>query len=297
MTDRPKFLVDFDGVWTELFEQAKAVDEARIIELAKISGWSEKEIASCMEEIFEVMRGEPLKYGWLSGDRITAYADEDPFLFHTAAVASISVVAKLGNSRLQRLTEVLKKAGHNDLTQLGSEIFVRASHGYLAESGHSLLPEACGVLKELTAIADVVFCTNFSSDAVAKTWTKHGFDFTTDKSLTLRGLAQKHYLSGPEKLLAFGGRQVAIDRGHYLSALLEEQPDVVVGDVFSLDLALPLSLRAKGDEFKELQCVLFLTPFTPEWSTTMCGKVDGLTGIRSLSRLVDLAKTLVGSGD
>jgi hypothetical protein len=64
-----------------------------------------------------------------------------------------------------------------------------------------------------------------------------------------------------------GGYRVATDRPHYEQILVDERPDVIVGDVFSLDLALPLELvRRNPAAFGSPRIVLRVRPYTPAWS-------------------------------
>jgi hypothetical protein len=173
-----------------------------------------------------------------------------------------------------------------------------ASHAYLDDHGHDLLPSATAVLAALLEVADVVFCTNFTPDAVARSWVPRGFSFSgpdATPGLSLRGEARKQVLTGdPKRTLPFGERPVAVDRSHYRAALEAEAPDVVVGDVFSLDLALPLTMRADGHPSCHPLCLLARTRFTPAWSLGMArgGNVPGLRMLETLDDLVPLVQEL-----
>ena len=231
---------------------------------------------------------------------LTAYADEDPFLRHNALVNGIAILAARGQPDCVSVRDALAARGHADLGALGSAIFLDASHAYLADHGHDLLPDAPAVLRALLAVADVVFCTNFTTDAVARSWAPRGFAFAgpdATPGLTLRGEAQKQTLTGdPARTVDFGGRPVAIDRAHYRAVLERERPDVVVGDVFSLDLALPLALAADGHAHCRPLCLLARTRFTPGWSLGLArgGTLPGLRPLDALGDLVPLVAGLAG---
>lgn len=292
---RPTFLVDFDGVWTDLSGQAAAVHEYRDSRLAQISGLDRSRIRGCMSEIRRVLERNPQQHGWRSLGRITAYSDEDPFLTHNSLVAGIELLAKQGYSNCAELYSILHEKGHSDTNALGSELFQEGCKLYLEASGHTLLPGARQALEDLLCVADVVFCTNFSTDAVVHTWGQYGMhpgETRWGGRLTIRGNARKQVLTeDPERTVEYSGRQVAVDRGYYLEALNEERPDVVVGDVFSLDLALPLYLKSTRDDFSGLACLLKRTPFTPGWSLSLCGDTNtpGLFMIESPTELKDIA--------
>lgn len=295
---RPRFLVDFDGVWTEVGGQAAAVDAARARRLAELSGLPPAQVAQCEAAAAAALHEEPLAHGWRLDGRLSAYADEDPFLRHNAMCSAIAILAGRGQPDCSALAGALAAAGHADLGALGSEIFLSASHDYLADHGHDLLPGAESVLRELLAVADVVFCTNFTTDAVARSWVPRGYAFDgpgATPGLALRGLARKQVLTGdPGRTVDFGGRPVAVDRAHYCAALEAESPDVVVGDVFSLDLALPLVMAADGHPTCRPRCLLAPTRFTPPWSRAMAesGRVPGLGLLAALDGLVPLAREL-----
>ncbi len=287
--DRPRILTDFDGVWTRLEGQAQAVGDARVSRLAGISGWDPDRIARCLERVAAAVAAHPLEHGWRNGGRITAYADEDPFLMNSALVNGVGLVAAGGDRECQALAARLEARGHGDLTRLGSEIFLEASRTFLERNGHEMVEGAAAILEALLQVADVVFCTNFAADAVARTWARHGVALDgTDPRVSLHGNARKQDLGGgaPEHR-TFGGRPVAVDRPFYRKVLLSEMPNIVVGDVFSLDLALPLALRETVPELRGLRCCLCRTPYTPGWALDLCGsgRVPGLAGIETAGDL------------
>lgn len=295
---RLRVLVDFDGVWTSVDGQAHAVDAARGRRLAELSGLPGGVVAQCEASVAEAIAADPLGHGWRLDGRITAYADEDPFLRHNALCTGIGILAERGHGACLALRQALAAGGHTDLGALGSAIFMEASHAYLDDHGHDLLPSAPGVLTSLLAIADVVFCTNFTSDAVARSWTPLGFSFAGAQAtpgLTLRGEARKQTLTAdPARTVLFGDRPVPVDRSFYRAAIEAEQPDIVVGDVFSLDLALPLTMTADGHPTCRPLCLLARTRFTPPWSLDLArdGRLPGLRLLESLADLVPLVEEI-----
>jgi hypothetical protein len=298
---RLKVLVDFDGVWTTVDGQAAAVDAARGVKLAEASGMPLADVLACCDAVSEAIAAEPLQHGWRLDGRITAYADEDPFLRHNATASGIGILADRGHAGCRALQQALAANGHTELSALGSTIFMDASHAYLADHGHDLLPTAPAVLRALLEVADVVFCTNFTPDAVARSWVPRGFSFTgpdATPGLALRGEARKQVLTNdPARPVPFGERPVAVDRSFYRAALEAEAPDVVVGDVFSLDLALPLTMRADGHPTCRPLCLLARTRFSPAWSLGMArgGAVPGLRMLETLDDLVPLVHDLAQS--
>jgi hypothetical protein len=73
--------------------------------------------------------------------------------------------------------------------------------------------------------------------------------------------------AGRVRSLDVGGRRVLVDRPRYRALIEEEQPDLVIGDVFSLDLALPLHLaRTEPATFGGIRLYLRTRDYTPDWS-------------------------------
>lgn len=294
---RPRILVDFDGVWTTVDGQAAAVDAARGRQLTGLSGLPPSHVAACEAAVAAALTDGPLEHGWRLDGRLTAYADEDPFLRHNALCCGIGILAGRGEPACRELRDALLARGHADLGALGSAIFLEASHDYLADHGHDLLPAAPDVLRALLALADVTFCTNFAPDAVAHSWEPRGFAFAGPQAtpgLHLRGAARKQVLTAdPPRQETFGARPVAVDRGHYREALAVERPDVVVGDVFSLDLALPLVMGREEPASCRPLCLLARTRFTPAWSLELA-RDGGLERLRLLPALADLVPLAAG---
>ena len=82
------------------------------------------------------------------------------------------------------------------------------------------------------------------------------------------------------------GRSIHVDRPKYRAVIEEEDPDLVVGDVFSLDLALPHVLRTQGQAFAPQMLVLRRHPHTPEWI------LDGNAG-GAIDRVIDRVDELL----
>lgn len=295
---RPCILVDFDGVWTELHGQARAVDEARLRLLQEGSGWSPPRVQQCLDEVANTVRAHPEQHGWRVNGQLAAFADEDPFLMHSALVMGLDHAARAGSTACSQLLRALAARGHANLEALGQEAFHQGCRQYLGAHGHQLRPGAVDALRELLSFANVVFCTNFAADAVERTWTQHGFPTQGScktNGLTIRGSARKQALQEPlARTAEFGGRAVCVERPCYQAVLLEERPHVVVGDVFSMDLALPLVLRAEIKEWSGVECMLMQTPFTPAWASILCkGGQPGLRAVESPGHMVEIARRLL----
>ena len=67
------------------------------------------------------------------------------------------------------------------------------------------------------------------------------------------------------ELLELGPVRIEVARPHYAEVLEEERPDAVVGDVVSLDLALPLAWKRGRPEWRELRLWWLVRPYAPQW--------------------------------
>lgn len=294
---RPKIVSDFDGVFTEVRAQAAVVDRARVDGIVERSGWARADVESCLAAVHAAVQRAPAAHGWLWEGRISAFADEDPFLMHNALVAGIGQLAGAGDERATALRDALLARGVADLDAFGSELFLAGSRAFLADGGHAPAPGAVEALRAMLAVADVTFCTNFVQDAVAGTLRRHGFDpgeAGSGAPLVVRGLARKQALTAdPARDVTLAGRRVAVDRGHYLAALRDELPVLVVGDVLSLDLALVLGRRHELSELRDVRCVLMRADHTPAWTLDACAADHTVRVVSSPAELAAVTQELV----
>lgn len=287
-----KILTDFDGVWTDVREQARFVERARLDEISIKSGWKVADVEQCLEKVKKTVFQKPHLFGWMSHGRISAFSDEDPFLAHNAIVEAIGVLAENGVGRCALLCRDLKENGISSLSDMGEDIFRSGCKRYLSEKGgHKILSAARTCFGQISKEASLVVCTNFAEENVRGTLEKEGCvlqSHSSIKGITLRGFAKKNELTkDTPKTAHFGERAVSVDRNYYLEALCQEVPDVVVGDVFSLDLALPLWLAKNDRRFQKLTCVLLENYYTPHWARSLCDEPDfpQLIAIQSISEL------------
>jgi hypothetical protein len=95
----------------------------------------------------------------------------------------------------------------------------------------------------------VFIVSNSATDKIQEFLDQAGF--SKEKRPVVRGGARKFGLGRVPHLLVVGhvgANEISVDtdRPQYEAALLEIKPDAVIGDVFCLDLALPIRLRREG---------------------------------------------------
>ncbi|HQP39622.1 MAG TPA: hypothetical protein PLI95_30770, partial [Polyangiaceae bacterium] len=150
---RPTVLADFDGVWTDMRGQAHAVVSGTHLRLAALCHSDPESIRATLDRARAVVRSAPQDHGWRIDGRITAWSDEDPFLFHNATMGACDQLAEHGDSEMMGMLEGVRDAGHPSLNAFGSAIFSEASHAWLDDHGHDLLPGALDALRALTEVA------------------------------------------------------------------------------------------------------------------------------------------------
>ena len=150
-----------------------------------------------------------------------------------------------------RIASGLKGAGISGFSALAQKSYEQMAQETAAGQIKPLDPESAAVLQSVLARGDeVVIVSNSGTERIRQLLGGAGIEAREDPGpghLRIRGSARKFLLSDAPRHLDVGDYRIPLDRPHYEQILLEERPDVVVGDVFSLDLALPLDLVRRAD--------------------------------------------------
>ena len=265
-----KLVSDFDGVWTDPAAEAGAQGEE--LEQALL-GWTPEPARARAAEWLAVardhVRGDPGRYGWAPGGRVSAFGDEDPFAAHSALLHYLHLAA--GSDPIARdLHAAILANGFSTLDAFGGHTHAAGVRRVDRERGPALLPDAAaGGRALLRAGWSVVVVSNSGTDKLAR-WFEHGglpASVHPDEragAVRLRGAARKFVLD-PDRtdVLEVGALRIDVARPHYEAVLRDEWPDAVVGDVFSLDLALPLALRRREEAFERLRLFWLIQDYTP----------------------------------
>ncbi len=160
---------------------------------------------------------------------------------------------------------------------------------------HDLAPGAEGALRRaLEAGFHVVFASNAPFEKVRDWLGCFGFQVAdaarvgpAEAPLRAYGRAGKQELGDRPERMELGGRSIRVDRPRYRALLERERPDLVVGDVVSLDLSLPIALRRRGEAGAPRAVALALHRHTPPWVRALVGgEVDA--AVTCPSELPDL---------
>ena len=289
---------DFDGVWTEPAREYIAIQAKVVHELSVALGESQEKALARYEDFSAAVMESPEQYGWQaqSGDiRLSSFVDEDFFCMPSAIGQFID-----HGDRLE--AEIVKEAilaRHETITALMDHCFHSTCEEFRGEVDHDLTHGAERVLQWLLDNGvRVTWVTNAPTSKIIDWFGHHGFQVadarkkTQDEAhLRVYGRAGKQWIGESNQMMNFCGRKVLVDRPQYREILERERADLVVGDVLSLDLALPVYLKSRGESFAPRETVLVWRRETPKWVMDSvgpgAGQITHLIGhLTSLPRIV-----------
>jgi hypothetical protein len=250
--------------------------------ISKLSSIPVKEIDILMDECRTEMDKTPHLYGWKYNGHLACYYQEDPFGDNNSIFDFIdNNISKSSYSHnRQKLAEikdsVLKKTENKSMLEFSNECFIKSTTQFKLEGKLRPVPTAGAIVKELNKSGvEIVVASNSKTEKIEHLFLKAGQKASNDKSiirgrLHARGDAQKFIIDPsfteiPAKLKITKYFQPELRRKNYFNILLEEKPDYVIGDVFSLDLALPVYLRLNDARFSRLKVIQKVQPHTPAW--------------------------------
>lgn len=255
-----RLLSDFDGVWTHPREEAAA--QAAVLDGCLID-WAgparRDEARAAVERMRHEVRANPQTYGWAPGGRLSTFGDEDPFAEHSAVLHYLHLHAG-DDPLLAALRDAVLANGHESLEAFGGWCHREGVQRVEGARGPAILAPAADAGRALlTRGIEIVLVSNSGTDKLVRWFSHAGVPNTVHPerpagSLWLRGGARKFVLEpGRSDILTLGGLAIETRRPHYEEILREELPQAVVGDVFSLDLALPLALKRREAAWRDVR--------------------------------------------
>lgn len=290
-----KILSDFDGVMTDQTEEGLHEQKLFRDKIVEASGAPVDTVDALIARAQTELAAWPTRHGWWSMDRVSAYADEDLFI---RVIGQAVCMENWADQRLYGAHSV-----REGLRRSGFESFVRVSDwAYNALVEHTragglqpMDPVVGTVLSDLLAKGhEIVVVSNSSTDRVVALLETLGLepvrhDDDPNARFRVRGNARKFELGEEPEGFELDGFRFDVARPSYRTILEEERPQIVIGDVFSLDLALPLYLtRQDPDTFSGMQILLRTRHYTPDWSRQICTRTDEQNA--RLALLDDFAK-------
>jgi phosphoglycolate phosphatase-like HAD superfamily hydrolase len=268
-----KILSDFDGVFTDPAAEAAEVGE-RLLEIVGDR--------AVVDRLRAEVRARPAEHGWISKGILACYADEDPYVFHNAVAAALY-------SRGPRETvERLLAMGLSSHEKLSMKAFEEGTRRFRDRNASHVSPEALDSVRSLVAQGHrIVIVSNSSTDRIVGLLAGAGYP-PDGAGLSVRGEALKFVVGeSPAQVgesATHGGRAIRLRRPHYYEILQKERPDALIGDVLSLDLALPAALRDADPNHHRMRVLLRRQTHTPPWALRAC-ESWGIEAVESLAAL------------
>ncbi|MCS6886192.1 MAG: hypothetical protein RMM17_10520 [Acidobacteriota bacterium] len=254
---------DFDGVWTDPQPEADYIRRFMAQKLADTSGLSVDRVEENFAVIEQRFSAEPFAFGWEFGGRIAAFAGED--LYGRNHALASCIWSGIQCPDLDVLKAAISKVA-GDAQKLADMCFREGRAAFRKLSSTLLVPEAAEVIDRLRS-------ANHRLTIVSNSKVDHIVDLFEDACIDLTGVeivggARKFHLGECQQLpeyLNFNSARVALQRPYYFEVLKRLRPDAVIGDVFSLDLALPMYLRSIGADFAPSKIALLRRQYAPQW--------------------------------
>lgn len=260
-----KILSDFDGVWTDQAVEAQCVRRFAIDALTAATGSPRATVEADYDAMIRDIVSRPGAHGWAPDGRISAYVDEDP-LCECSALCSF--LDRADDPTPRRYRQAVLDAGHANLAAFGEFCFHGGTGQFRKEHPACIVAGARGMLDALhDAGAELVVVSNSATEKLVAFFAAAGITASehAGAELRVRGAAGKWFLGETDRSIAIGGRSIHVDRPRYRAVITDERPDLVIGDVFSLDLALPHAMRVEGDPAAPSTLTLRRHGHTPGW--------------------------------
>ncbi len=269
-----KLISDFDGIWTNQNIEAEYVWEYILSSLSDLTGSDKEKIQNLLAKCKSEMDKETYKYGWFNNGGMAAYYQEDPFGDNNAIFDYINKSAGRDPELEIIKKSILKK--YDSLAEFSQACFMDSTKKFKEEGKLNPVTTMKNIVEELNnSGVEIIVASNSKTEKIKYLFSKAGIEVTDEGSperggVHARGDAKKFVIDYefdllPEFLKVGENYKIPLRRSSYYEILNEEKPDFVIGDVFSLDIALPLYLRMNNSSFENLKVVQRVQPYTPDW--------------------------------
>lgn len=297
-----KLISDFDGIWTNQAKEADYVWNFILEYLSELTSESKNYVSDTLTLCRKEMNKSPELYGWYNNNSVACFYNEDPFGDNNAIFDYINKTGlSADNDYLKSIKlirdSILKK--YKSLADFSQDCFYLATTKFKEEGKLQPVSDASEVVNKLNSSGtEIIIVSNSKTKKIEHVFEKAGIIASPEhgSAVRVRGDAMKFVLDQsfteiPESLRINDKISVPLRRKSYYEILKEENPGLVIGDVFSLDLSLPLYLRLNNKEFSNLKVVQRVQTYTPDWVKNFLGR-ENLKGIafmvNSVSELPDI---------
>lgn len=273
-----KILSDFDGVVTNQLEEAGRVTEIFKESWIRLRKEKPESIEMWMNRAAEAMKKEPWRHGWWMKGRISAFCNEDLFIWNNGMGACLDRWASEGDRELQETWKRLEEAGISGFSGLMQKSYTDMVGETYAGKMKPMDPDAVDAFRQMLAEGhEIVVVSNSGTARILELLKNEGLDAVAHDVnpkalLRVRGDARKFELGEDAKTFSVGVYQIDWNRPVYERILLEEDPDAVIGDVFSLDLALPIRLFVERKD-RPLLPYFRKRSYSPDWVLNWKGPI------------------------
>jgi len=246
--------MDFDGVYTDPTEEGEACskyfqDKILACGLKNVGLDTVESVDSWMGELRARQATRPFSFGWRSEGRVSAFTFEDPFIRNIGLADFLDYLAAEGDKKAKAILTCLKASDQiSSFGELSEKAFLQLKMKKRADPGAKKWVEDA-----IQKGHEVIIVSNSASEKIEEFLDQN--HFAADARPKVRGGARKFGLGkNPRPILLAkdmdgqknGDLNADTDRPTYEAALLELQPDAIIGDVFCLDLTLPIHLKRTG---------------------------------------------------
>lgn len=268
-----KILFDFDGTLTNIQHEQE-------LELAYLRSLVFKYCAiepERFDELYRVaclaVRQSPDQFGWYDNGRISAYSDEDLFMTVASAMTLLDHWLETADSRVASICALMHASGKTFM-EMTEETHAALNAKPLCPFN---TPEPDAVRAILTLLDrdwEIVIASNSPASRIIEKCEFVGLkpvahEDNPSARFRIRGNAAKFRLGPTPEPVPFHDRTVDLSRPSYADIISRERPQVVVGDVFSLDLALPFELSRRDPMvYEDMQLYLRVRDYTPQWAVS-----------------------------
>ena len=295
-----KFVFDFDGVMTDQTEEATRVKEIFIQKLKDGCGFEGGRVDAMLEQAFSELKRTPQAHGWIHKGRISAYANEDLFMENMGLANCLKKFADDGGNDFSKARENLKNTDTPNFQTLSLTSYEQMVQETKQDKMKPVDPKMAPLFRKiLDAGHAITVVSNSSTSRIIDLLNKEGLepaDFETDPTATfrVRGDARKFDLGDEPHTFTVDTYTVETSRPNFEKIIREEKPNVAIGDVFTLDLSVPIHLaRLEPETFGGMHVILREQRYTPDWSKNfmLTSKEENanLHVINDLDRIAEIA--------
>lgn len=276
-----KLLSDFDGVWTNQETEAAYVWNYNVKRISGLTGDSPETINELLLGCRKDMDRTSYEYGWFFEGKIAAYYQEDPFGDNNAI---FDYIRRAGSKRsysnfkqsLAKIKDAIEKKENKTLDEFANDCFFKSTTQFKLEGKLKPVETAGEVVRKLNSMGvEIIVASNSRTEKIEHLFRKAGQTVTNERAIK-RGrlhaigdagkfMIDSSFTELPEHYEITKRFKVNLRRRKYYNILTAEKPDYVIGDVFSLDLALPLYLRLHDKRLKNLKIIQKVQKHTPDW--------------------------------